>query len=92
MQPVVNEQYRIGQEVEREGKLWLVVRIVESDTALVINDANEEFITKESYVMLKADDGEIDFVVLLHEDVPFTTDPTRKIPSLPSLWRKHASK
>jgi hypothetical protein len=67
----------------------LVARIVQEDIALVADELGQESLVKESYVMLKSELGEIDFIVLLHEDIPFTTEASRKVLSLPSLWRRN---
>lgn len=91
------EQYKVGQEIYRppdDKTKWLVVRIVERDTALVVNDQGQTFITTESYVMLKSEKGEIDFVLLLHESGRLEGDFVDEltIRPLPSLWRKHNGK
>lgn len=85
------EEYKIGLEVKHptdEKQRWRVVRIVERDTALVVNDQGEEFITTESYAMLKSERGEIDFVLLLSESTSSAASPGQITP-LPNLWRKH---
>src|SRR4051812_41887361 len=74
-------EYIIGQEILRDRVRWLVTRIVKEDTALVINEDGHESVTTESYVMLKSELGEIDFIVLLHNSLDFVTKPERKIPS-----------
>jgi len=65
-----------------------VTRIVREDEALVTDATGKEMIVTESYVQLKSGEGEIDFVLLLHKELAFETQPERKVPSLPSLWRK----
>lgn len=82
------DSYKVGEELEREGTKWLCVRLVERDTALVVNEAGETFITTESYAMLKNEKGELDFVVLLHEDLLVLVKASQIHP-LASLWRKH---
>ena len=84
-------EYKLGTELFRNDHKvkWLVVRIVKEDEALVTNEQGQELVTKESYVMLKSELGEIDFILLLHEEHPISIEADRKIPSLPSLWRTH---
>ena len=86
------EEYKIGLEIKHptdEKQRWRVVRIVERDTALVVNDQGKEFITTESYVMLKSERGEIDFVLLLSESTSSAVSTPGQITPLPTLWRKH---
>ena len=87
----MSDEYRLGQEITRENVTWMVIRIVSNDQALVYDQDGTQFISEETYVMLKSEEGKIDFIILDHKEIPYTPSPDQKVKSSPSLWRKHAN-
>lgn len=86
----LQNEYKLGATVRHgDSKLdWLVVRIVREDEALIVDDKGNLSVSLESYVMLKSEHGEIDFIVLLHEEKEAPIVSPGKVVPLPSLWRK----
>ena len=82
------EDYVIGSEFTRERKKWRVVRIVRDDEALLLDENGMEIVSKESYVMVKSEDGDIDFVLLLKSDRAHNPEVPVKVAALPNLWRR----
>lgn len=81
--------YKVGEEIARDDTTkWLVVRLIERDTSLVVTAEGFEFLVTEAYAMLKNQKGEIDFVTLLHNECKIDRSEP-KIPALPSLWRHY---
>jgi hypothetical protein len=80
------QTYTLGHEVERNGKKWLVVRVVNSISLIETSPISVSKIT-ETYVQLRAASGEFEFVGLNEFEEEFTTNTTIKaLPIMP--WRR----
>lgn len=81
------KEYRLGYEVEHEGKKALVTRIV--DSTAVFEDRRKRYSVSELYVELQDEDGVVHFVELRRkrEPLPVTEGVTLKAPE-PLLWKE----
>ena len=77
----------LGQELERLGSRWRVVRIVKQDCLFEDEEGKLEVVT-EHMLELKNQEGHIDFEVLTSERTPYSgVTSTIKAPE-PIVWRK----
>jgi hypothetical protein len=82
----VSEQVKLGDTIQYEGQPHRVIRIVMNDHSL-FEDGAKCYIITESYLMLKALDGSITFIVLSTSRQEFTgTSDIRAMQ--PLSWRK----
>ena len=76
----------LGQEVEHEGKPYLIVRIDKS-TTLFENEEGKCYKVDEEYVQLRSQYGEIAFIPLFEVEEPFEAKRStiKALPEQP--WR-----
>lgn len=80
-------EYQIGSEIQYKDRSWRIIRVLSNDQSL-FEDESGLFIILESYVQLKDELGQIDFIVMNSEKLPYT-GPTSTIKALePLQWRK----
>jgi len=77
----------LGNEIERMGVRWRVVRISKQDSLFEDSEGNLEVVS-EHLLELKNKEGQIDFEVLSSERTPYTgITSTIKAPE-PIVWRR----
>ena len=77
----------LGDEIQRNGQPWRVVRIVSKDLSL-FEDETGIHVIEETYAMLKSGEGRVEFEVLASQKVTYT-GPSSTIKALnPLSWRQ----
>jgi hypothetical protein len=77
----------LGQEIERDDKKFLVVRIIEKSLVLFEEPSGVMYTLEESYVELRGAQGEVEFVVLFENMQPFTNKKSTIKGLDPLTWR-----
>lgn len=78
---------RLGEEIEREGKKWRVVRITKQ-TSLFEDLKGQTEVVDEHLLQLKSSEGEIDFEVLSSERLSYDGPYSQIKAPEPIVWRK----
>ena len=79
------QTFVLGQEVQHKDSTWLVVRM-DTTTTIFENEDGTLSQVDESYVQLRSQTGEFDFIALYERESPFERHSTLKaIPNVP--WR-----
>jgi len=80
-------EYQLGSEIVHKEKTWRIIRVLSNDQSL-FEDESGLFIILESYVQLKDELGQIEFIVMNSEKLPYS-GPTSTIKALePLQWRR----
>jgi hypothetical protein len=86
--PAVSE-YLLGSEIQYQDKAWRVVRILSNDQTLFEDLSGAAYTILESFIMIKDAEGNLDFIVMNSEKLPYT-GPSSTIKALAVIpWRQN---
>jgi hypothetical protein len=80
-------QLVLGDTINYKGQAWRVVRMIFDDQTL-FTESGQSYVIKESYVQIKNEDGDADFLVHKTEKLPYL-GPSSHILGLAALpWKE----
>jgi len=67
----VSEQLTLGNTITHKGRQYRVVRVIDHSQTLFEEEDGKTFVEDTSYLELKGEDGDVDFIFLVQAVKPY---------------------